>query len=90
MSKKIMIKCDEATSICNKNQYCEASFFDKFRLGIHNFLCKKCRLYSEQNSFMTKLFKVHFHKSKEAAQLCEEDKKEMAKQLQKEISSKTD
>lgn len=59
MSKKIMINCNEATTICNKNQYCKASFMDKFRLGIHNFLCKNCKSYSIQNTIMTKIFRMH-------------------------------
>ena len=73
MSKKILISCDEATKICDKSQYCEATFFDKIRLSIHNFLCKKCRLYSEQNSVMTKLFKVHVHPEKEHLKENEKD-----------------
>ena len=37
------INCDEATTICDKNQYKEASFWEKLKLGIHIFICKKCR-----------------------------------------------
>lgn len=85
MSKKVMINCDEATSICNKSQYCEASFSDKLRLGIHNFLCKKCKLYSEQNTFMTKLFNVHLHKNDTEQKLCSEDKEGLQKNIQKEL-----
>jgi len=59
MSKKIMINCDEASTICDKSQYCEAGFFDKLRLQMHLFLCKKCGLYSEQNKTMSKIFKTH-------------------------------
>lgn len=73
MSKKILISCDEATQICDKNQYCEASVFDKIRLSIHNFLCKRCHLYSEQNSVMTKLFKTHVHPEKEHLKENEKD-----------------
>ena len=81
-----MINCNEATSICDKNQYCEASFFDKVRLGLHNFLCHKCKLYSEQNEVMTKIFKTHLHKTT-AAKLCAEDKEELKKSLEKELKS---
>ncbi len=88
MSKKILIKCDEATTICDKNQYCEASTFDKIRLSIHNFLCHRCKLYSEQNATMTKLFKVHFKKTEEQ-HLCPSDKEKLQKALEKELS-KTD
>ena len=84
MSKKILIKCDEATSICDKSQYGEASTFDKMRLGIHNFLCHRCKLYSDQNAIMTKLFNVHLHKNKEQ-HLCSSDKEKLQKALEKEM-----
>jgi len=78
MRKKIIISCDEATQICDKSQYCEASTLDKIRLSIHNFLCKKCHLYSEQNSLMTKLFKVHLHPEKDKLK---EDEKDALKKI---------
>ncbi len=86
MSKKILIKCDEATTICDKNQYCEASTFDKLRLSIHNFLCHRCRLYSEQNATMTKLFKTHLKKNSEQ-HLCKSDKDDLQKSLEKELNN---
>lgn len=85
MSKKVMIDCDKATSICNKNQYCEVSFLDKLKLVMHNFLCKRCKLYSEQNTFMTKLFKTHLQKEK-ATKLCNQEKENLKKNLEKEIN----
>ncbi len=84
MSKKVIINCNEASSICNKNQYCDASFMDKLRLGLHILLCKKCKLYSEQNIFMTKLFKIHLHKPTDT-KLCKEDKEVLKKKLDKEM-----
>ena len=42
------ISCDEATKICDKNQYEEGSLWEKIKLNIHIFLCKKCDLYSKQ------------------------------------------
>ncbi len=86
MSKKVMINCNEASSICNKNQYCKTSFLDKLKLGIHNFLCKRCKLYSEQNELMTKIFKIHLHKSKDV-KLCTEDKDVLRNNLRKKINS---
>lgn len=59
MSKNLLIKCNEATSICDKKQYNEASFFDKIRLSIHNFLCHRCKLYSHQNKIMTQLLRTY-------------------------------
>jgi len=86
MSKKILIKCNEATSICDKTQYGEASTFDKIKLSIHNFLCHRCKLYSEQNKTMTKLFKVNL-KKKEEQHLCASDKESMQKALDKEMNN---
>ncbi len=84
MSNKILIKCDEATTICDKTQYGEASLFDRFRLALHNFLCKRCHLYSEQNKILTKIFKAHTHTHIEN-HLCDEDKNELKKALEKEL-----
>ncbi len=81
-----MIDCSKASSICNKNQYCEASFLDKLKLGLHIFLCKRCKLYSEQNELMTKIFKIHLHKNKDV-KLCKEDKNALKNNLEKKINS---
>jgi len=50
-----MISCDEATAICDKNQYGEASRWDKIRLNFHLLLCKHCKTYSKQNNIITKM-----------------------------------
>ena len=55
MGKKFFINCDEATTICDKSQYGEASLYDKIRLNIHMIMCKHCRKYTKQNSLMTDL-----------------------------------
>ena len=86
MSKKILIKCNEATTICDKSQYGEASTFDKMRLSLHNFLCHRCKLYTEQNKVMTKIFKVHLHKHPEE-HLCNEDKEALQKKLEEEMKN---
>jgi hypothetical protein len=86
MSKKILIKCDEATTICDKSQYGEASAFDKMRLSLHNFLCHRCKLYTEQNKVMTKILKVHLHKPTEQ-HLCDSDKETLQKALEEEIKN---
>lgn len=63
MKKKLMINCNEATSICDQSQYGEASFIDKIRLQIHLFLCKNCSLYSVQNKVMSNFFKTHLNQT---------------------------
>ncbi len=79
-----MVKCDEATSICDKNQYKEASFFDKVRLSIHNFLCHRCRLYTKQNAIITKIITAHNHKEKDL-KLDLKEKEKLQKALDNEL-----
>lgn len=58
MFKKFFITCDEATTICDKSQYGEASFYEKIQLNYHLLVCKICALYTKQNRTMSKLFKM--------------------------------
>ena len=53
------LSCDEATKICDKNQYGEASLWEKIKFNIHVFLCKKCGLYSKQNRIMTQCYEKY-------------------------------
>jgi len=57
MSKKnkMFISCDEANHKCDKSQYNEASFWDKFKLSIHLMYCQACRKYSRNNAKLTKI-----------------------------------
>ena len=80
------LNCDEATSICDKNQYGEASLWEKIKLTFHMFLCGKCGLYSKQNNVMTSCYESH----KEFAQknkkcLNEKEKKSMETTIKAEI-----
>jgi len=59
MSNKVFINCKEASTICDKTEYREATSWEKFKLRVHLFLCKKRSLYSEQNKVMTKIFCAH-------------------------------
>tara|TARA_R110001583_G_scaffold52804_4_gene163546 strand:- start:84 stop:332 length:249 start_codon:yes stop_codon:yes gene_type:complete len=80
------LTCDQATLICDKSQYKEASFWEKIKLNLHVFLCKKCGLYSKQNSIMTTCYEKHKNnKTMYKDCLCEEEKKAMSKQLQEKI-----
>ncbi|MCF6279703.1 MAG: hypothetical protein L3J14_05085 [Flavobacteriaceae bacterium] len=53
---KFFISCDETTTICDKNQYNEATFLDKMKLMVHFIICKHCKKYSKQNTFLSKIF----------------------------------
>ncbi len=59
MSKKkgIFVSCPDANHFCDKNQYKEATFWEKVKLNIHLIYCNACRKYSSKNSKLTKLVK---------------------------------
>lgn len=59
MSKnKIIIPCEEANHVCDKNQYKEASLWEKIKLNIHLIYCKACRKYSKDNAKLTNVLKT--------------------------------
>lgn len=75
-----MISCDEATIICNKSQYKEASFVEKIQLKIHLFYCKTCLKYVKKNKRLTAIFqKTCLHS------LSDEEKIRMKQQLHDEF-----
>ncbi|MBL4605430.1 MAG: hypothetical protein JKY02_07190 [Flavobacteriaceae bacterium] len=82
------ITCDEATTICDKNQYGEASFFDKVKLQFHLLRCAICSLYSKQNVRLTKEYNKKATSAKViSATLCMSDKeKEELRKEFKELS----
>lgn len=53
------LTCDEATAICDKGQYKEATLWEKIKLNVHVFLCNKCGLYSKQNKVMTACYEIY-------------------------------
>lgn len=81
MSKKFLIDCDEATTICDKNQYKEASYWEKIKLIVHLLLCKNCGLYSKQNETVTKVCDKHLHKCEKEHKLSEKDKEVLQKKV---------
>jgi hypothetical protein len=52
---KIFINCDEAKSICDKSQYNESTFWERFRLNIRYFYCHITRSYVKRNKKLTDL-----------------------------------
>ncbi|HEY9169739.1 MAG TPA: hypothetical protein VIN72_09645 [Lutibacter sp.] len=80
------LTCDEATAICDKNQYNEASLWEKIKLGIHLILCKRCGLYSKQNKVMSTCFqKLKDEECRKAPLLNHEEKESMAQELKTKI-----
>ena len=65
MFKNLKITCNEATAICNRNQYGDATLFEKIKLNIHFLRCKLCMLYTKQNMTLSKIYRGHSKKCKE-------------------------
>ncbi len=75
-----MISCEEASIICNKTQYKEATFMEKIKLNLHLFVCNTCSKFSKKNTKLTLLFEKTDLRS-----LSESEKIEMKQQLQEKI-----
>lgn len=82
MFKKFVLTCDEATAICDKNQYGEATFLEKVKLNLHFLVCKICFKYTKQNMKLTKIYKSHAKNCKSLKHcMSEEDKLELKEKL---------
>ena len=84
MFKSLKITCDEATTICDKNQYGAATLLEKMKLGLHFIRCKKCAKYSKQNNLLTTLYKGHAKSCKEnKVCMSNEDKEALKREFEK-------
>ena len=82
MFKKFKITCNDATTICDKAQYGEASFYEKLQLNWHLLACKVCALYSKQNRKMSDIFRMKASNCKnETMCLSSKDKDNLKEQL---------
>ncbi len=81
MSNILFINCEEATIICTKNQYKEASFLEKIKLNIHLLRCKICGLYSKQNTKLSEVCNAHLRKPDCETKLSDTDKEGLKKKL---------
>ncbi|WP_439130849.1 hypothetical protein [Polaribacter sp.] len=82
MFKKFIINCDEATTICDKNQYGEATFLEKIKLNIHFIRCRICMKYTKQNVTLTKIYKGHAKNCKSILHcMPKKDKEALKRQL---------
>ncbi len=79
--KGIFVNCSDANHFCDKNQYKEASFWEKVKLNIHLIYCKACRKYSAKNTKLTKVIK-----SPKVINLNEYDKNAMKKRLKQKMN----
>ena len=75
-----MISCDEASDICNKKQYKEATWWQVLKLRYHLLICKTCNKYSTKNAkFTTLCEKANLHV------ISQEEKEAMKKKLEKQL-----
>ncbi len=78
----VFIKCDEATCICDKSQYNEASFWEKLKLSFHLMTCKHCKVYTKQNELITKVLSYKTLQEKETTScLSKSEKTDIKKTL---------
>ena len=79
------LTCDEATVICDKSQYGEASLWDKIKLNLHFAKCKFCKLYTKHNTFISSI--INQNKSslcdRQRNCLTEQEKQHLKKELEK-------
>lgn len=53
----IFITCEEAHHICDKNQYGEATAWERIKLGIRLSWCRITRAYTKRNKKLTEALK---------------------------------
>ncbi|KQC31200.1 hypothetical protein [Flagellimonas eckloniae] len=74
------ISCEEASNICTRSQYKEASFWEIQKLRLHIFMCKACAKFTKQNTALTSLCN-----RADLNTLSESDKEAMKKDLEKHL-----
>ena len=87
MFKKFIITCDEATTICDKSQYGEASFLEKIKLNFHFLICKICSLYTKQNNKMSQVYKMKAQDCKKQTNCLSSDEKAVLKKQLQELEA---
>ncbi len=85
MGSKLFINCDEATTICDKSQYGEASLMERIRLSLHLALCRHCKKYTRQNSLMTDVYNRFATPCEGSDQMPENEKKDLEAKLREEL-----
>lgn len=76
---KITMQCQEANHVCDKNQYKEATFWEKVRLNIHLIYCRACRKYTSRNIKLTKAIKNPMVQTADKADLKQRLQQELSK-----------
>jgi hypothetical protein len=79
MFKNLKITCDQATTICDKNQYKEASIKELIKLNIHLLKCRICAVYTKHNITLTNFYKGYSQHCKALKHCMSAEDKEVLK-----------
>ena len=79
MFKRLKLTCDEATTICDKNQYGEASIRELIKLKVHFIRCEICAIYTKHNIILTNFYKGYSQRCKEVKHCMSVEDKEALK-----------
>lgn len=77
----LFISCEEATIICSKAQYNEATLLEKVKLNIHILQCKICARFAKQNGKLTEVCGKHLHKPNNEHTLSKQEKEIMKEKI---------
>ena len=78
---KMMISCEQATFLVDKEQYTELSNKDKFDLNVHLKTCKFCRLYKVESRIINDKLTQVFTYNEEEVKLTDAQKAKMIEKL---------
>lgn len=80
---KLFINCDEAMFICDKSQYNESTFWERFRLNIRYIYCHITRSYVKRNNKLSDLVS-----NENVACMNSQSKTELKTKFEKELQGK--
>ena len=81
MFKSLKLTCDQATAICDKNQYGEASIKELLKLNIHFIRCRICAVYTKHNITLTNFYKGYSKSCKSMKHCMSSEEKENLKRV---------
>jgi len=81
MMMKMMISCEQATFLVDKEQYTELSKKDKFDLNMHLKTCKFCRMYKVESRIINDKLTQVFTYNEEEIKLTDAQKAKMIEKL---------
>jgi len=76
------INCNNGKLLCDKNQYKEASLWEKIKLNFYLVVCSECRAYTSNNIKLTKTIK-----KKEVQNVSSSEKEILKQRLQEQLNA---